>query len=466
MTVSRPLSMVLGAMLLTAGALAAQTASLSLSKSATPNPVASGGNLVYTLAVASEGPDDALNLTLSDTLPPGTTFVSLAAPGWSCTTPGVGATGTVDCTLATFPPGSSDLTLTVNVDPSTPDGTLITNQATVATTTDDPDEGDNTGSVETTVNAPPPLALTLTKVDAPDPVTAGEALGYTLTVSLAGPGIVSATLFDTLPAGTTFVALAAPAGWGCTTPAVGGTGAIDCSAASPSVGDHVFGLTVNVGPLPTGSVLHNSATATATIDDEPDDRVVSAQDDEDTAVLSPANLTGTKSVAGTFLPGSPVTYTVILTNTGPGDQPDAAGNEFTDVLPAPLALVGAAASSGTAIIDEGTNTASWNGALPAAASVTITLSAVLSAAAAPGSTVSNQGTILFDAAGDGGNGGAGVTDDPGTAADDDPTSFVVVAEPAAVEIPLLGGHGIGVFAGALAAAALLLLRVFRSAIAE
>jgi len=38
-----------------------------------------------------------------------------------------------------------------------------------------------------------------------------------------------------------------------------------------------------------------------------------------------------------------VTYTVVLTNSGPGAQGDNPGNEFTDVLPAGLTLVSATA---------------------------------------------------------------------------------------------------------------------------
>ena len=62
-----------------------------------------------------------------------------------------------------------------------------------------------------------------------------------------------------------------------------------------------------------------------------------------------AAVTATKTVAGTFAPGSTVTYTVTISNTGSGATADNPGNEFTDVLPAGLTLVSATASSGTAV---------------------------------------------------------------------------------------------------------------------
>jgi hypothetical protein len=69
----------------------------------------------------------------------------------------------------------------------------------------------------------------------------------------------------------------------------------------------------------------------------------------------------------------------------------------------------------------------WNGSLAAAASVTITIQATISTSAAPGSTITNQGTINYDADGNGTNEATAVTDDPGTGASADGTSFGVIA---------------------------------------
>src|SRR5258708_39497011 len=57
------------------------SADLLVTNSDSPDPVLAGSNLAYTIGVNNTGPSDASTVTLTDTLPSGTTFVSLAAPG-------------------------------------------------------------------------------------------------------------------------------------------------------------------------------------------------------------------------------------------------------------------------------------------------------------------------------------------------------------------------------------------------
>ena len=194
-------------------------ADLTVTKVDTPDPVTAGTNLTYTITVNNSGPSDALTATLADTLPAGTTFISLSSPaGWSCTTPAVGAGGTINCSAATLAPGNAVFMLVVNVDASVADGTIITNTATVASPTES--NGANNDGVATTTVGTGSADLSVTKTDSPDPVTPGENLTYTITVTNAGPSnATSATLSDALPGDTTFVSLASPAGWSCTTPA-------------------------------------------------------------------------------------------------------------------------------------------------------------------------------------------------------------------------------------------------------
>jgi uncharacterized repeat protein (TIGR01451 family) len=109
-------------------------ANLLVLKSDSPDPVAVGGNITYTLTVRNDGPHAATSVTLNDVIPVNTTFVSVTpAAGWSCPSLPVGGTGTQTCTIATLAPlSSASFTLVVKVNPGTPSGTVITNIATVS----------------------------------------------------------------------------------------------------------------------------------------------------------------------------------------------------------------------------------------------------------------------------------------------------------------------------------------------
>src|SRR5262245_57844960 len=74
-------------------------ADLTVTKVDTPDPVNAGGAVTYTITINNNGPDPAANASWSDTLPPGTSFISLGtgAGGWSCITPAAGDPGTVSC---------------------------------------------------------------------------------------------------------------------------------------------------------------------------------------------------------------------------------------------------------------------------------------------------------------------------------------------------------------------------------
>ena len=140
----------------------------------------------------------------------------------------------------------------------------------------------------------------------------------------------------------------------------------------------------------------------------------------------------------------------MITNAGPAAQLDNPGDEFTDTLPAGLTLVTVSATSGTP--GSAGNTATWNGSIAALASVTITIEAVIDPGTA-GLTISNQGTVNFDADGDGTNESSTTTDDPAAPGGADPTD-IVVGLPSVIEIPTLSGVGFAALALLLAAFAI------------
>jgi uncharacterized repeat protein (TIGR01451 family) len=141
---------------------AATGADLEITVSDSPDPVISGDNLTYAIVITNNGPDPDPDVMFTDTVPPGTTFVSLASPG-TCTTPPVGGTGLVTCSLGPLSGGASvPLTLTVNV--TAAPGAVITNSATVSGMGSDPNLANNSTTSSTgvfsgscTVICPPDL---------------------------------------------------------------------------------------------------------------------------------------------------------------------------------------------------------------------------------------------------------------------------------------------------------------------
>src|SRR5689334_14473774 len=104
---------------ITARAQAAPSADIVVSKSGDEG-VALGGQISYNLTVYNAGPDDAVNIVLTDALPAHTSFV-----GASTNTGSVSFDGTVvTVNVGTLPfDSTATATLVVQVDQDTPRGT-------------------------------------------------------------------------------------------------------------------------------------------------------------------------------------------------------------------------------------------------------------------------------------------------------------------------------------------------------
>ncbi len=137
------------------------TADLAVTKSRAPSGlIEAGTNVTYTIGVTNNGPADAGNVTLTDAVPAGTSFVSLTPPsGWTCTAPPVGSSGAISCTRMIFDTGTTaTFTVVATVNCNVPNATSINNTASVsATTPPDPNGGNNSSSASFTVNNPVPV---------------------------------------------------------------------------------------------------------------------------------------------------------------------------------------------------------------------------------------------------------------------------------------------------------------------
>jgi len=101
----------------------------------------------------------------------------------------------------------------------------------------------------------------------------------------------------------------------------------------------------------------------------------------------------------------------------------------------------------TTVATVATNTVTWNGAIAANGSVTITIQATIKPNVPVGTTITNQATFAFDADSNGTNESSGVSDDPGAPGSANPTSLVVAA---VVDIPTLDNLGLILLAMLLA----------------
>jgi len=220
----------------------APLADLVLVKTDSADPVDSGDPLTYTLTVTNNGPDDALDVVVTDTLPMGVTLVSTSG---CAEDPAAVPT----CTLGTVANGAmASYTISVTVDPSTV-GTIV-NEASVTSSTAEANPGDESDSESTEVESGVPTAdLTLVKTASPGAHTDGELLHYFVTVGNEGPDAVTgATVTDTFPAAVTGVTWSCTASGGASCPA-SGSGDLNESVDVPFGGSVTF---VAVGTATAG----------------------------------------------------------------------------------------------------------------------------------------------------------------------------------------------------------------------
>ena len=196
---------------------------LTVSNSDSPDPVFAGNNLTYTQTVTNNSTVvPAQNATTTQTTPAGTTFVSMTPPpGWTCTTPAVGGTGTISCTAnSPLAPSSTtgNFVLVVATDPGLANGSTISQPVTVSTSNPESNTANNTATATTTVQRRVDIAVTKTATDPGPDLTfsEGESVTYTVTLTNNGPSrATNVVMTDPLPAGFTFSSVN-PGGPTCT----------------------------------------------------------------------------------------------------------------------------------------------------------------------------------------------------------------------------------------------------------
>jgi uncharacterized repeat protein (TIGR01451 family) len=164
------------------------TADVAITKVGQPDLVSPGDELVYTLVYTNNGPHTAQNVVVSDTLIPEIQFEEASpAP--------VPPTDTVlRWDLGTLVPGESG-TIVVTTTVTAAAVETFTNTVQISTTTPDTDSSNNVDDDPTDV----PANVTIVKSGAPDLVTPGDELVYTLVYTNEGPAVAqNVVVSDTL----------------------------------------------------------------------------------------------------------------------------------------------------------------------------------------------------------------------------------------------------------------------------
>lgn len=305
-------------------------ADLGVSIADDPDPVAPGGDTVYTFEVTNAGPGNATHTTLRVELPPDAIpFGFTTDPQGSCNR----FANLVTCQLGTI--GPSDVTsglVVVEVFVILPVEGQFTTTATVVA--DEPDPGgDPHRSTEQTLVVVPRLAVD--KSDDIDPVNTGRPFSYFLTATNYRGGIVTGVLLsDALPAGLTYLAA---------TPDQGSCGlandTVRCDLGDILPGESAV-VRLDVEAPPSPGAISNSVEVISDSDPVP------IIDTEDTVVLpAVAELSlATSTGSGPVIAGDEVTWTHQVRNDGPGNANNVV---LTDDLPADAAFTGV--NAGTAV---------------------------------------------------------------------------------------------------------------------
>jgi uncharacterized repeat protein (TIGR01451 family) len=167
--------------------IASNQADLEIRKTDSPDPVAAGEQLTYAIEVENHGPETALDVEVTDTLPSEVTYVSDTA---GCDT---SALPVLTCSLGDLANGATtsfDIVVTVNADAASSGGPVtISNAAAVEALADDTNQANDSVTQDTTVNAVADLSIvSFDAIDPPAELLVGDETDVTLRKVITNDG--------------------------------------------------------------------------------------------------------------------------------------------------------------------------------------------------------------------------------------------------------------------------------------
>lgn len=317
----------------TATAPVLQRADLQVEKTPARASSLAGTKTTWTITVRNTGASDAQNVVLDDVIDHRLSVVSATTATGTCTT-------AVTCVIGTVPSGGRAIvTVETGISPDVPAGSVISNSATVHSTTPDatgkPAKATGSGQIAITAHS----ELKIVKSTTTPKVRAGEEAVFQMDVTNDGPSdaLEPVVVTDTLPAGLRLVwasTIGGPSLWDCKASGQdvacelrthkGGTATLAAGAQAPTLQ-----LVAAVDPSHPAGKVTNTATVTTATDDQ------SHKSSVDVDVSTFADLGIKKTSAGAPVAGRDFTWTLSVKNHGPSDSDASPSHPIvvTDVLP-------------------------------------------------------------------------------------------------------------------------------------
>jgi uncharacterized repeat protein (TIGR01451 family) len=274
-----------------------------------------GDQAGFTITITNNGLGNAYNVSLTDTLPSGVSWsISPASSGFSI------AGGVLSASFATLAPGASKSVHIIGTTDAEDCGTL-SNTATVSASNEGADHlSDNTSTAQIEVQCPD---VTVLKVADAHEITAGDQIGFTITLSNIRDGAAyNVTLSDTLPTGLTWSISPASSGFGISGGSLSANFASLASGASKSV--HIVATTgvADIGTIPNTAIVAAS--------NEPSDHTDN-NSSSDSVLVSYTDLKVAKaSSSAEVTHDQPFTYTITVINDGNGAAKNVTVSDVLD----------------------------------------------------------------------------------------------------------------------------------------
>ncbi|NLU95724.1 gliding motility-associated C-terminal domain-containing protein [Chitinophaga sp. Ak27] len=289
-----------------------------------------GDSIFYRIVVSNGGSGNITNALIQDMVPSAVTVAYWTATGTGdaiVTGAASGNSNTLQTTGSMPVGGPNTIVIMVAGVVNNTAGTSITNTATVTA------GANKSSSVTTSVDHSTDVSIVKS---APQQLNAGEAITYTIQVFNAGPNDVDDLVInDQVPADITSVSWYAIASGNAT---VLGQGRVDSTGNAISLPAKLAAgsgnyITITVNGLISGATTANSITNTATVtvngvvDYNPANNSSSATTTIGKLTGVQVHKSGPKQAVG----GNAITYSIVVTNSGPSD---AIGININDMVPA------------------------------------------------------------------------------------------------------------------------------------